>query len=112
LVSGASVLWNGPAPTTTFPLAPRLTLSIPAADIAAAGSAAVTVRNPDGQTSGPLTFTIAPTGGCPTGQFLAEYFSNIALSGTPARTARESTINNHYGPGGPPGLPADNFSVR
>src|SRR5205823_5210393 len=76
------------------------------------GSAAVSVRNPDGQTSGPLTFTIAPTGGCPTGQFLAEYFSNIALSGTPARTACESTINNDYGAGGPAGLPVDNFSVR
>src|SRR5438093_1879386 len=85
--------------------------SIPAADIAAAGSAAVSVRNPDGQASGSLTFTIT-SGGCPTGQFLAEYFSNIALSGPPARTACESTINNDYGAGGPAGLPVDNFSVR
>src|SRR5207253_1904376 len=57
-VSGATVLWNGAARTTTFVSAARLTASITAADIATAGSASVSVRNPDGQTSGTQTFTI------------------------------------------------------
>jgi hypothetical protein len=57
-VSGATVRWNGVARTTTFVSATRLFASIPASDIAAAGSASVTVRNPDGQISGALTFTI------------------------------------------------------
>src|SRR5207237_136979 len=61
--SGATVLWNGAARTTTFVSATRVTASISAADIAAAGSVPVTVRNPNGQTSGPQTFTIAPAGG-------------------------------------------------
>jgi len=62
-VSGATVLWNGAARTTTFVSATRVTASIPGSDIAAAGSAPVTVRNPDGQTSGAQTFTISPSGG-------------------------------------------------
>src|SRR5205809_225918 len=61
-VSGATVLWNGAARTTTFVSATRVTTSIPASDIAAAGSVPVSVRNPDGQTSGTQTFTINPTG--------------------------------------------------
>ena len=62
-VSGATVLWNGAPRTTTFVSATRVTASIPASDIAAAGSVPVTVRNPDGQTSGARTFTVSPTGG-------------------------------------------------
>ena len=50
--------------------------------------------------------------GCSPGHFLAEYFNNITLSGTPVRTACEPSINNNWGAGGPAGLPADNFSVR
>ena len=112
-VSGAAVLWNGAPRTTTFASATRVTAAIPATDVAAAGSAAVTVRNPDGQTSNALSFTVTPAGGgCATGEFFAEYFANAGLTGTPARTACESTINNDYGAGGPTGLPADNFSVR
>src|SRR5439155_21966288 len=64
-VSGATVLWNGAARTTTFVSATLLTASTPAADIAAAGSASVSVRNPDGQTSGTQTFTINPSGPLP-----------------------------------------------
>jgi hypothetical protein len=62
-VNGATVLWNGAARTTTFVSATRVTASIPASDIAAAGSVPVTVRNADGQTSGAQTFTINPSGG-------------------------------------------------
>ena len=61
-VSGATVLWNGAARPTTFVGAARLTASIPASDIATAGAASVTVRNPDGQISNALTFTITGTG--------------------------------------------------
>src|SRR6266850_44242 len=112
-VSGATVLWNGAARTTTFVSATRLTAAIPAADVAAAGSASVTVRNPDGRASGAQTFTITSAGGgCPTGQFFAQYFANVTLGGTPARTGCETAVNYVYGTGGPAGLPVDNFSAR
>jgi len=62
-VTGATVLWNGAARTTTFVSSTQLTASIPASDIAAADSVPVTVRNPDGQTSAAQTFTINPSGG-------------------------------------------------
>src|SRR5207248_5920480 len=91
----------------------RVTASISAADIAAAASIPVTVRNPNGAVSNAQTFTVtSSTGSCPTGQFTAQYFNNISLSGTPVRTACESTINYDWGSGGPAGLPTDNFSVR
>ena len=113
-VSGTTVLWNGTARSTTFVSPTRVTASIAAADIATAGSASVTVRNPDLQLSNARTFTISPgsAGGCPTGQFLAEYFSNIALTAPATRTACETAINYDWGSGGPAGLPVDNFSVR
>jgi hypothetical protein len=57
-VSGSVVLWNGANRTTTFVNATQLTAPIPAADIAAAGSASVTVQNPGGAVSNALTFTI------------------------------------------------------
>src|SRR5207237_2876620 len=49
---------------------------------------------------------------CATGQFLAQYFSNITLTPPATRTACETTINDDWGAGGPAGLPVDNFSVR
>jgi hypothetical protein len=116
-VSGATLLWNGASRPTTFVSATRLTASIAAADIATAGSIAVVAQNPSGTQSNAQTFTVrpGPSGGataCPTGQFLAEYFSNIALSGAATRTACEVAINYDWGAGGPVGLPTDNFSVR
>ena len=44
-VNGSVVSWNGANRTTTFVSATQLTAAIPAADIAAAGSASVTVQN-------------------------------------------------------------------
>ena len=112
-VAGTSVLWNGVSRATTFVSATRVSAAITAADIAAAGSVPVSVKNPDGQTSNAVTFTVNPAGGgCPTGQFFAQYFSNIALTPPATRTACETTINNDWGAGGPAGLPVDNFSVR
>jgi hypothetical protein len=45
-VSGATVKWNGTALTTTFISRSELTAAVPAAYIAAAGTASVTVLNP------------------------------------------------------------------
>lgn len=57
---GATVLWNGSPRPTLYSSATQLTAAIPAADLAAAGTAAVAVANPDGGTSNPLTFTVRP----------------------------------------------------
>ncbi len=64
--SDAIVNWNGAAQPTTFVSATQLTASIPAADVALAGTAGVTVSNSIG-TSAALPFTLStPTGGFPT----------------------------------------------
>jgi serine protease len=59
-VNGSVVRWNGSNRTTTYVNSTQLTAAINAADIAAAGSANVTVFNPTpgGGTSGAATFTI------------------------------------------------------
>lgn len=59
-VSGVAVLWGGSARTTSFVSATQLTASITAADIASAGSQAVTVANPlpGGGPSNAVAFTI------------------------------------------------------
>ncbi|HEX8190549.1 MAG TPA: IPT/TIG domain-containing protein, partial [Pyrinomonadaceae bacterium] len=61
-VNGSVVRWNGAGRPTNFVSATRLTADIPAADIAAEGSAQVTVVNPapDGGTSNALTVQIGP----------------------------------------------------
>src|SRR3984893_12550476 len=69
--SQAVVNWNGAARTTAFVSGNQVTAAIPAADIATAGSAAVTVTNPGtpgtgmygsggtlAETSSPMSFTI------------------------------------------------------
>ena len=115
-VSGSLVQWNGSSRTTTLLSTTQLTASILATDVAFAGTAQVTVFNPSpaGGTSNAATFTIAtPTTSCPTGQYFAEYFNNITLSGSPTFTACEASINYNWGGGGPGnGLANDNFSVR
>jgi len=65
-VQTSTVQWNGTALATTYVSAAQLTASIPASDVAIAGTATVTVVNgaPGGGTSNPQTFTItylAPT---------------------------------------------------
>jgi hypothetical protein len=61
-VSSSVVRWNGNARTTTFVSTTQLRAAITAADIAAPGTALVTVFNPapGGGTSSQLTFTITP----------------------------------------------------
>lgn len=55
--SGATVNWNGTALTTAYVSATKLTASVPAADIAAAGSAGITVTTGVG-TSSAVSFII------------------------------------------------------
>ena len=59
-VSASTVLWNGAALTTTYGSSTSLAASVPAGDIATAGSASVTVTNipPSANVSNALTFTI------------------------------------------------------
>ena len=59
-VNGAVVRWNGANRPTTFVSTTQLTATISAADLAAAGTASVTVFNPapGGGESGAATFTI------------------------------------------------------
>ncbi len=56
----SSVLWNESPRITTYGSATQLTARIGAADLAAAGTATVTVANPNGQTSNAQAFTIRP----------------------------------------------------
>ncbi len=52
---------------------------------------------------------ITPIPGC----LQASYFTNIALTGTPALVRGEAKIDNNWAAGAPAtGIPADNFSVR
>jgi uncharacterized protein (TIGR03437 family) len=66
-VPGSVVRWNGSNRATTFVSSTQLTAAIPNSDIAAAGSASVTVFNPspDGGTSTALNFNITGTGPTP-----------------------------------------------
>jgi len=59
-VSGATVRWNGAPLTTTYVSGTRLTASIPAAKLATAGTAQLTVSNPapGGGVSNPLLFLV------------------------------------------------------
>jgi C1A family cysteine protease len=61
-ISSSKVRWNGADRTTTYYSSTQLTAAIPASDIAAAGTASVTVFNPTpgGGTSTAKTFTINP----------------------------------------------------
>jgi hypothetical protein len=61
--AGTLVAWNGSNRSTTFVSATQLTASIPAADIAAAGTAQVSAVSAASGTSSPLTFTITPAVG-------------------------------------------------
>jgi hypothetical protein len=62
VVSTSTVNWNGSPLTTTFVSSTQLTAIVPAANVAAVGTASVTVVNPSpgGGTSNAQTFTINP----------------------------------------------------
>ncbi|HEV2755706.1 MAG TPA: PQQ-dependent sugar dehydrogenase [Actinomycetota bacterium] len=53
------------------------------------------------------------TGGCAAGEYTADYFGNLTLSGTPSVTRCETAIDNDWGEAAPAaGVPADGFSAR
>ncbi len=60
--SDAVVKWNGTALTTTFVTAEKLTASVPAADVATAGTALVTVDNGTGTVSNAAYFQVVKNG--------------------------------------------------
>lgn len=57
-VSGAVIMCSGTALTTTFGSSTSLSGPILAAQLASAGTLAITVQNPDGQIAGSVTFTV------------------------------------------------------
>ncbi|MHC1733387.1 MAG: choice-of-anchor D domain-containing protein [Bacteroidales bacterium] len=73
-INGSKIRWNGTDRPTTYVSGTQLTASIPAADIVAAGTAAVTVFNPapGGGTSNQITFTI-PSSTCGTEIFSDDF---------------------------------------
>jgi len=77
------VRWNGSARTTTFVSASQLTATIGSADIAAAGTAQVTVANPNGSVSNALPFTITA----------ASYALTVTKQGPGAVTSTPAGIN-------------------
>jgi hypothetical protein len=82
-VSTSVVLWNGSPRTTTLVNSTRVNAQILASDVAAEGSAAVTVENPPpgGGTSGSLTFQIvAPQPGGNNTRDTATPISNGTIS--------------------------------
>ena len=82
--SGSTVLWNGRSRTTSFSSATRLTATIPASDLATAGTAPVTVVNPTpgGGTSNALTFTITTGAFTPAPAISSGGVVNAAASAT------------------------------
>ncbi len=109
---GASVVQvNGSNRTTTFANSSQISAQIPSSDVTTTGARSITVFNlaPGGGTSNSATLTVTP----PSGGLKGEYFNNINLSGTPALTRTDPTVNFSWGNGSPdPALPSDNFSVR
>jgi hypothetical protein len=61
-VSGAAVRWNGANLVTTFVSASQLTAVVPAGNVAAEGTATISVQNPDSQVSNNLNFSITAGG--------------------------------------------------
>jgi subtilisin family serine protease len=85
----SEVRWNGIARATTFVSATQLRASITAADVAAPGTAQVTVFSPapGGGTSAALPFTIAPP-------------PSLTVSATTAAPGSPVTVTLTNGPGG------------
>ena len=84
-VSGSVVRWNGVNRATSFGSPTNLTASIPASDIASAGSATLTVFNPapGGGTSNGVTFTILAANPVPS---ISSLSPNSAIAGGGAFT--------------------------
>lgn len=100
--NGAVMLWNGSARATTYQSRTEIRANIPAADIASAGTFQVQVRNPDGQRSSTLSFTvIAPAPPPPVGydEFVIVNCNSNFIPGT--NLHREVHIYFRLASGGP-----------
>src|SRR5207244_7047192 len=92
-VSTSTVYWNGSPLTTTFVSSTQLTAIVPAANVAAVGTASITVVNPapGGGTSNAQTFTINPPPPViqppftATGQVGVAFSYTITATNSPAR---------------------------
>ena len=83
-VSGASVDFNGIPATTAFVSATQLTATIPANDVLTAGTALITVTNPDQQTSNAIAFSI--TGSNNPAPIITSLQPSTAVAGSPQFT--------------------------
>lgn len=88
-VSNAVVRWNGNERSTTFVSATQLTASIPATDVAAQGTASVTVFHPapGGGTSGSQSFSITA------GATITNIVPNLVIAGGAAFTLTVNGTN-------------------
>jgi Putative Ig domain len=87
-VSTSVVRWSGSNRTTTFVTSTQLRTAIPASDIAAPGTASITVANPGGAISNAVTFTISAlvltittSSPLPQGTVGSSYSQTLAASG-------------------------------
>jgi len=94
-VASSVVRWNGSSRTTTFVSSTQLQAQILASDIAATGSASVTVftPTPGGGTSAAKTFSITSTNPSPTLSFIAP---TSATAGGSAFTLTLNSNNNTF----------------
>jgi hypothetical protein len=85
-VPGAVVRWNGSDRATTYISNTQLTAVIPAADVAASGTASITVFNPapGGGPSTAVTFTIDDTPACQTICFQSPQYYLLNMSRLPS----------------------------
>src|SRR5206468_4429636 len=91
-IASSVVRWNGSNRTTTFVSSTKLQAQILATDIAATGTASVTVFNPapGGGTSSATTFTITATNPAPT---LSSISPTSAVAGSAAFTLTATGTN-------------------
>ena len=80
-LSGAQVEWNGSPLPTTFVSATSLTVAVPAGDLSAAATIAITVVNPGpgGPTSSTVNFGVD---GIYTYTYIGNYFDHFGMYGT------------------------------
>ena len=108
------------ATCTNISAATSTSYALTAADVGATLRIAVTASNaggPSSANSAPSTIVQAapPTGGgsCPVGQFRSEFFNNKTMTGAPALSRCDTTVDWSWGEGSPAvGVAIDNFSAR
>jgi len=91
--SNSIVRWNGQDLATTYVSATQLTAVVPAAKLAAAGTAQVTVFTPGGGASSPQEFTITSGAGVPTEELGAIVPGSVVSRSRLAFTATTGDLN-------------------